>query len=53
MAMLNKQVVKVCKRSATVINTISSRREFQYHQIGEKTLVGISRGKLNGKYKSR
>lgn len=36
-----------------LINLLSSLSEFQYHQTREKVLDGISRGKLDGKYKGR
>ena len=39
--------------SNLLINLLSSLSEFQYHQTREKTLDGISRGKLEGKYKGR
>ena len=39
--------------SNLLINLLSSLSEFQYHQTREKTLDGISRGKLLGKYKGR
>jgi len=39
--------------SNLLINILSSLSEFQYHQTREKTLDGISRGKLDGKYKGR
>ena len=36
-----------------LLNLLSSLSEFQYHQTREKTLDGIQRGKLDGKYKGR
>ncbi len=36
-----------------MINLLSSLSEFQYHQTREKTLDGIQRAKLNGKYRGR
>jgi DNA invertase Pin-like site-specific DNA recombinase len=39
--------------SNLLINLLSSLSEFQYHQTREKTLDGIERGKLEGKYKGR
>lgn len=39
--------------SNLLINLLSSLSEFQYHQTKEKTLEGIKRGKLEGKYKGR
>ena len=36
-----------------LLNILSSLSEFQYHQTREKTLMGIERGKLNGKYRGR
>lgn len=39
--------------SNLLINILSSLSEFQYHQTREKTLEGIERGKLEGKYKGR
>jgi DNA invertase Pin-like site-specific DNA recombinase len=36
-----------------MINILTSISEFQYHQIREKTLMGIERGKLEGKYRGR
>jgi DNA invertase Pin-like site-specific DNA recombinase len=36
-----------------LINILSGLSEFQYHQTREKTLAGITRGKLDGKYKGR
>lgn len=36
-----------------LINLLSSLAEFQYHQIREKTLEGIERAKVLGKYKGR
>ncbi len=36
-----------------LVNLLSSLSEFQYHQTREKTLAGITRGKLDGKYKGR
>lgn len=39
--------------SNLLINILSSISEFQYHQTREKTLNGIQRGKLDGKYKGR
>ena len=36
-----------------LLNLLSSLSEFQYHQTREKTLDGILRGKLDGKYKGR
>ena len=39
--------------SNLLINLLSSLSEFQYHQTREKTLDGIQRGKLEGKYKGR
>jgi DNA invertase Pin-like site-specific DNA recombinase len=39
--------------SNLLINLLSSLSEFQYHQTREKTLDGIQRGKLDGKYKGR
>lgn len=39
--------------SNLLINLLSSLSEFQYHQTREKTLDGILRGKLDGKYKGR
>lgn len=39
--------------SNLLINLLSSLSEFQYHQTREKTLEGIQRGKLDGKYKGR
>ena len=36
-----------------MINLLSSLSEFQYHQTREKTLDGIERAKLEGKYKGR
>jgi DNA invertase Pin-like site-specific DNA recombinase len=39
--------------SNLLINILSSISEFQYHQTREKTLAGIQRGKLDGKYKGR
>jgi DNA invertase Pin-like site-specific DNA recombinase len=39
--------------SNLLLNLLSSLSEFQYHQTREKTLDGILRGKLDGKYKGR
>jgi len=39
--------------SNLLINILSSISEFQYHQTREKTLAGIERAKLDGKYKGR
>lgn len=39
--------------SNLLINILSSISEFQYHQTKEKTLAGIERAKLDGKYKGR
>lgn len=39
--------------SNLLINILSSLSEFQYHQLREKTLAGIQRSKLEGKYKGR
>ena len=39
--------------SNLLINLLSSLSEFQYHQIREKTLDGIQRGKLTNKYSGR
>lgn len=39
--------------SNLLINLLSSLSEFQYHQLREKTLDGIQRAKLSGKYKGR
>lgn len=36
-----------------MINLLSSLSEFQYHQTREKTLDGINRAKLEGKYRGR
>lgn len=36
-----------------MINLLSSLSEFFYHQHREKTMMGIQRGKLEGKYKGR
>jgi len=36
-----------------LVNLLSSLSEFQYHQTREKTLAGITRGKMDGKYKGR
>jgi len=36
-----------------LLNLLSSLSEFQYHQTREKTLDGIQRGKLEGKYTGR
>ena len=36
-----------------LLNLLSSLSEFQYHQTREKTLDGINRAKLEGKYKGR
>lgn len=36
-----------------LLNILSSLSEFQYHQTREKTLDGILRGKLDGKYTGR
>ena len=36
-----------------LLNLLSSLSEFQYHQTREKTLDGIIRGKLEGKYTGR
>jgi len=36
-----------------LINILSGLSEFQYHQTREKTLAGITRGKMDGKYKGR
>ncbi len=36
-----------------MINLLSSLSEFQYHQTREKTLDGIERAKLEGKYRGR
>ena len=36
-----------------LLNLLSSLSEFQYHQTREKTMDGILRGKLDGKYKGR
>lgn len=36
-----------------LINILSGLSEFQYHQTREKTLAGVQRGKLDGKYKGR
>ena len=36
-----------------LLNLLSSLSEFQYHQTREKTLDGILRGKLDGKYVGR
>ena len=39
--------------SNLLINILSSISEFQYHQTREKTLAGIERAKLDGKYSGR
>lgn len=39
--------------SNLLINLLSSLSEFQYHQTREKTLSGILRGKMDGKFKGR
>ena len=39
--------------SNLLINILSSISEFQYHQTREKTLAGVERAKLDGKYKGR
>ena len=39
--------------SNLLVNLLSSLSEFQYHQLREKTLDGIQRGKLEGKYRGR
>ena len=39
--------------SNLLINILSSISEFQYHQTREKTLAGIERAKLDGKYVGR
>jgi DNA invertase Pin-like site-specific DNA recombinase len=39
--------------SNLLINLLSSLSEFQYHQTREKTLSGIIRGKMDGKFKGR
>ena len=39
--------------SNLLINILSSLSEFQYHQTREKTLEGIQKGKLEGKYRGR
>lgn len=39
--------------SNLLINILSSISEFQYHQTREKTLAGIERAKLEGKYFGR
>ena len=39
--------------SNLLINLLSSLSEFQYHQLREKTLDGVQRAKLSGKYKGR
>lgn len=39
--------------SNLLINILSSISEFQYHQTREKTLAGIERAKLEGKYSGR
>ncbi len=39
--------------SNLLINILSSISEFQYHQNREKTLAGVERAKLDGKYKGR
>ena len=39
--------------SNLLINILSSISEFQYHQTREKTLAGISRAKLDGKFLGR
>lgn len=39
--------------SNLLINLLSSLSEFQYHQTREKTMDGIQKGKLDGKYKGR
>lgn len=39
--------------SNLMLNILSSLSEFQYHQTREKTLEGIQRGKLEGKYRGR
>ncbi len=36
-----------------LINILSGLSEFQYHQTREKILAGVTRGKLDGKYKGR
>lgn len=36
-----------------LLNLLSSLSEFQYHQTREKTLDGILRGKMDGKYTGR
>ncbi|HZK71797.1 MAG TPA: recombinase family protein [Clostridia bacterium] len=39
--------------SNLLINLLSSLSEFQYHQLREKTLDGVQRAKLGGKYRGR
>lgn len=39
--------------SNLLINLLSSLSEFQYHQTREKTLEGIHRGKLDGRFSGR
>lgn len=39
--------------SNLLVNLLSSLAEFQYHQTREKTLDGIARAKLDGKYRGR
>jgi len=39
--------------SNLLINILSSISEFQYHQTREKTLTGIQRAKLDGRYNGR
>lgn len=39
--------------SNLLINLLSSLSEFQYHQTREKTMSGIIRGKMDGKFKGR
>ena len=36
-----------------MINLLSSLSEFQNHQIRERTMLGVERGKLEGKYRGR
>lgn len=39
--------------SNLLINLLSSLSEFQYHQLREKTLDGVQRAKLSGKFRGR
>ena len=44
---------KLTPMTGLLINVLSSLSEFFYHQNRERTLLGVERGKILGKYKGR